>query len=45
MIGDDVDPRDFIAQCERQGDLKRVTAEVDWNLELLDIRSSHSTSS
>ncbi len=36
-IGDDVDLRDFIAQCERHGDLKRVTAEVDWNLEMSHI--------
>ncbi len=32
-----MDLREFIAQCERQGDLKRVTAEVDWNLEMSHI--------
>ena len=32
-----MDLRDFIAQCERHGDLKRVTAEVDWNLEMSHI--------
>ncbi len=29
-----MDLRDFIAMCEKDGDLKRVTAEVDWNLEM-----------
>lgn len=28
------DLRDFIAECEKQGQLKRISAEVDWNLEL-----------
>ncbi|MDT3698589.1 MAG: phenylphosphate carboxylase subunit beta [Thermincola sp.] len=31
------DLRDFIAQCEKQGELKRINAEVDWNLELSHI--------
>jgi len=29
-----MDLRDFIAICERDGDLKRVSAQVDWNLEM-----------
>jgi len=28
------DLRDFIAQCEREGELHRIKAPVDWNLEL-----------
>jgi 4-hydroxy-3-polyprenylbenzoate decarboxylase len=28
------DLRDFIAKCEKEGEFKRVKAEVDWNLEL-----------
>lgn len=32
-----MDLRDFIAMCERDGDLKRVTAEVDWDLEMSHI--------
>ncbi|GAB4272996.1 MAG: UbiD family decarboxylase [Deferrisomatales bacterium] len=32
-----MDLRDFIALCEQQGDLKRVTAEVDWDLEMTHI--------
>ena len=32
-----MDLRDFIAQCEAAGELKRVKAEVDWNLELSHI--------
>ncbi len=32
-----MDLRDFIALCEKEGDLKRVTAEVDWNLEMTHI--------
>jgi len=28
------DLRDFIAKCEKAGELKRVKAEVDWDLEL-----------
>ena len=28
------DLRDFIAECEKQGQLKKINAEVDWNLEL-----------
>ena len=31
------DLRDFIALCEKHGELKRVKAEVDWNLELSHI--------
>lgn len=31
------DLRDFIARCEAEGELKRVKAEVDWNLELSHI--------
>jgi len=31
------DLRDFIALCEKEGILKRVAAEVDWNLELSTI--------
>lgn len=29
-----MDLRDFIKRCDEAGELKRVTAEVDWNLEL-----------
>lgn len=29
-----MDLRDFVAQCEKVGQLKRVKAEVDWNLEI-----------
>ncbi len=32
-----MDLRDFISLCEEHGDLKRITAEVDWNLELSHI--------
>lgn len=32
-----MDLRDFIRQCEEKGDLKRVTAQVDWNLEMSHI--------
>ena len=32
-----MDLRDFIAQCEEQKDLKRITAEVDWDLEMTHI--------
>jgi len=32
-----MDLRDFIALCEKEGDLKRVKAEVDWNLEMSHI--------
>jgi 4-hydroxy-3-polyprenylbenzoate decarboxylase len=32
-----MDLRDFIALCEKEGDLKRVTAEVDWDLEMTHI--------
>jgi 4-hydroxy-3-polyprenylbenzoate decarboxylase len=32
-----MDLRDFISLCEKEGDLKRVTAEVDWNLEMSHI--------
>src|SRR3972149_4161629 len=31
------DLRDFIEACEAAGELKRITAEVDWNLELSHI--------
>lgn len=31
------DMRDFIASCEKAGELKRIKAEVDWNLELSHI--------
>jgi phenylphosphate carboxylase beta subunit len=29
-----MDLRDFISLCEKEGELKRIKAEVDWNLEL-----------
>ncbi|HBY98717.1 MAG TPA: phenylphosphate carboxylase subunit beta [Chloroflexi bacterium] len=29
--------REWISICEREGDLKRITAEVDWNLEISHI--------
>ena len=32
-----MDLRDFIALCEKEGDVKRVTAEVDWDLEMSHI--------
>ncbi len=32
-----MDLRDFINKCEEAGELKRITAEVDWNLELSHI--------
>ena len=32
-----MDLRDFIGLCEKEGDLKRVTAEVDWDLEMTHI--------
>lgn len=28
------DLRDFIKECEKRGELKRIKAEVDWDLEL-----------
>ena len=31
------DLRDFIAKCEEEGELHRIKAEVDWNLELSHI--------
>ena len=31
------DLREWIAACEREGELKRIKAEVDWNLELSHI--------
>ena len=31
------DLRDFIALCEQEGELRRIKAEVDWNLELSHI--------
>ena len=31
------DLRDFIAKCEEEGQLHRIKAEVDWNLELSHI--------
>ena len=32
-----MDLRDYIAMCEKEGQLKRVKAEVDWNLEISHI--------
>jgi 4-hydroxy-3-polyprenylbenzoate decarboxylase len=32
-----MDLRDFVAQCEKVGQLKRVKTEVDWNLEISHI--------
>ena len=32
-----MDLRDFVALCEKEGELKRVKAEVDWNLEISHI--------
>jgi 4-hydroxy-3-polyprenylbenzoate decarboxylase len=32
-----MDLRDFIALCEEENDLKRITAEVDWDLEMTHI--------
>ncbi len=32
-----MDLRDFIAMCEKENDLKRITAEVDWDLEMSHI--------
>src|SRR4030067_2162623 len=32
-----MDLRNFIRKCEEEGELKRVRAEVDWNLELSHI--------
>lgn len=32
-----MDLRDFIALCENEGDLKRVSAEVDWDLEMTHV--------
>lgn len=32
-----MDLRDFIALCEKENDLKRITAEVDWDLEMSHI--------
>ncbi len=31
------DLRDFIDECEKRGDLKRISTEVDWDLELSHI--------
>lgn len=31
------DMRDFVAECEAQGQLRRISAEVDWDLELSHI--------
>ena len=31
------DLRDYIARCEQEGELHRIKAEVDWNLELSHI--------
>jgi phenylphosphate carboxylase beta subunit len=31
------DLRDYIAKCEQEGELQRIKAEVDWNLELSHI--------
>ena len=30
-------PRDFIGVCEKVGQLKRVRAEVDWDLEIFHV--------
>src|SRR5512136_1737122 len=32
-----MDLRDFIKKCEEEGELKRIKAEVDWNLEMSHI--------
>lgn len=32
-----MDLRDFIALCEKENDIKRITAEVDWDLEMTHI--------
>ncbi|MBS4025946.1 MAG: phenylphosphate carboxylase subunit beta [Clostridia bacterium] len=32
-----MDLRDFIARCDEEGELKRITAEVDWDLEISHI--------
>ena len=32
-----MDLRDFIKQCEAEGELKRIKAEVDWDLEISHI--------
>jgi len=32
-----MDLRDFIALCEEESDIKRITAEVDWDLEMTHI--------
>ncbi len=32
-----MDLRDFIAICEKENDIKRITAEVDWDLEMTHI--------
>lgn len=32
-----MDLREFISRCEKIGELKRITAEVDWNLEISHI--------
>ena len=34
---DFMDLRDFIKKCEEEGELKRIKAEVDWNLEMSHI--------
>lgn len=31
------DLRNFIRRCEEEGELKRIRAEVDWDLELIHI--------
>ena len=31
------DLREFLARLEKEGELKRITAEVDWNLEITEI--------
>jgi 4-hydroxy-3-polyprenylbenzoate decarboxylase len=35
--GFDMDLREFISLCEKEGELKRIKAEVDWNLEMTHI--------
>jgi len=32
-----IDLREYIARCEKLGELKRITAEVDWDMEVSHI--------
>ncbi|MBP1698665.1 MAG: phenylphosphate carboxylase, beta subunit, partial [Deltaproteobacteria bacterium] len=32
-----MDLREFISLCEKEGELKRIKAEVDWDLEMSHI--------